>query len=63
MGTCFVCGKEVTKNDEFEWFGCDGDKIHKSCECNLEKAYDRVNNMSDKEFVNYLLGNENLLGE
>ena len=29
MGTCFVCGKTVKDNDEYEWFGCDGDRIHK----------------------------------
>lgn len=29
MGTCFVCGKIVKDSDEYEWFGYDGDRIHK----------------------------------
>ena len=63
MGTCFVCGRQVTEDDDYEWFGCDGDRIHKKCKPNLEKAYDRINNMSDSEFRKYLLGEETLLGE
>ena len=31
MYKCFVCEKEVKDNEEFEWFGLDGDKIHKKC--------------------------------
>ena len=50
MGNCFVCGKTVKYNDEYEWFGCDGDRIHKKCKPNLNKAYDAINNMSDSEF-------------
>ena len=57
MYTCFVCGKAVTEDDEFVWFGLDGDKIHKSCEKNLQIACDRINNMTDEEFKKYLLGN------
>ncbi len=53
---CFVCGKLVTEDDEFIWHGLDGDKIHKKCEKNLQEACDWINNMTDKEFGNYLLG-------
>ena len=55
--TCFVCGKPVTEDDEFEWFGLDGDKIHKKCKPNLDDACEFINNMTDKEFEKYLLGN------
>jgi hypothetical protein len=53
---CFVCGKLVTKDDEFIWHGLDGDKIHKSCEKSLQKTYDHINNMTNEEFGKYLLG-------
>lgn len=56
MYTCFVCGKQVTEDDEFEWFGLDGDKIHKRCKPNVDKACDFINNMTDEEFKKYLLG-------
>lgn len=53
---CFVCGKLVTEDDEFIWHGLDGDKIHKRCEKNLQKACDWINNMTDKDFKKYILG-------
>lgn len=56
MYTCCICGKEVKDTDEFVWFGVDGDKIHKKCEVNKDKFYDKINNMTDKEFKDYLLG-------
>lgn len=56
MYKCFVCGKQVSENDKFIWFGLDGEKIHKNCEKNLQNAYDRINNMTDEEFSKYLLG-------
>ena len=28
---CFVCEKKITWHDDYEWFGLDGDKIHKKC--------------------------------
>lgn len=56
MYKCFVCGKQVTENDEFIWFGLDGEKIHKNCEKNIQKACDRIDNMTDEEFSGYLLG-------
>ena len=56
MRKCFVCGKIVKDNDEFEWHGCDGDKIHASCKPNLDRAYDMFNNMNDNEFIKYIRG-------
>lgn len=53
---CFVCGKPITEDEESVFFGCDGDKIHKKCERNVEKAQDFINNMTDEEFHKYLLG-------
>lgn len=56
MYICFVCGNTVAEDDEFEWYGLDGDKIHKKCKSNLQKAKDWINNMSDEEFKKYILG-------
>lgn len=56
MYRCFVCGKEVTEDDEYIWHGLDGDKIHKKCEPDLQKACDFINDLSDEEFTKYLLG-------
>ena len=61
MGTCFVCGKIVKDSDEYEWFGYDGDRIHKKCKPNLNKAYDAINNMSNSEFNKYMKGERELL--
>ena len=59
--TCFVCGKPINDNEETIWFGLDGDKIHKRCESNLDAAYSKIDNMSDSEFSDYLLGKTNLM--
>ena len=56
MYKCFVCEKEVKDNEEFDWFGLDGDKIHKKCKPNVEKKIEIIDNMSDKEFGDYLTG-------
>ena len=61
MCKCFVCGKIVKDSDKFEWFGCDGDKIHASCKPNLNRAYNMVNNMNDTEFGKYIRGERELL--
>ena len=61
MRKCFVCGKIVKDNDEFEGHGCDGDKIHASCKPNLDRAYGMINNMSDVEFSKYIRGERELL--
>lgn len=56
MDKCFVCDRLIMMGEEFIWHGCDGDKIHKRCEKDLQKFYDRINNMTDEEFSRYLLG-------
>lgn len=56
MYKCLVCDKPVKDNEEFVWHGLDGDKIHKRCEKDLQKFYDRIDKMSDEEFKKYLLG-------
>ena len=47
MYKCFVCEKEVKDNEEFEWFGLDGDKIHKKCKPNVEKKIEIIDNMPE----------------
>ena len=56
MQICFVCGELVTEDDEYVWFGCDGDKVHKKCEKYIDQACERINNMTNEEFTKYLLG-------
>lgn len=56
MYRCFVCEKEVKDNEEFEWFGLDGEKIHKKCEPNIGKKMLAIDNMSDTQFSDYLTG-------
>jgi len=61
MGKCFVCGEDVTDYEESELFGCDGDRIHRRCKPNLNRAYDAINNMSDLEFNEYITGKRDLI--
>jgi len=56
LGTCFVCDKVITEDEPHEPFGLDGDFIHVNCKPHLDDAYDRINNMSDDEFIKYILG-------
>lgn len=56
MYRCIVCGKEVKDDEDFDWFGLDGDKIHTNCKKDLDKTYDSFNNMTNEEFRKYLLG-------
>lgn len=51
---CFVCGQTVNEYGDYEWFGMDGDKIHKKCKPNLNKATDLINNMSDEQFSQWI---------
>lgn len=53
---CFVCGKPVFEDDDFIWHGVDGDKIHRACEKKHQQACDWINNMSDAEFKQYIIG-------
>lgn len=57
---CFVCDEVIDIDiDDVTPFGYDGDFIHTKCKKNVNKAKDRLNNMSDKEFADYLQGVEN----
>ena len=56
MYICFVCDEEVKDNDEFEWHGYDGEKIHKKCKFKEQQKYDCINNMTDDEFRKYITG-------
>lgn len=54
--TCFVCGKDVHESDDYEWFGMDGDKIHKKCAPNKDKVMSFIDKLTEKQFSDYLLG-------
>lgn len=56
MNICFVCKQQVFNYEDFEWFGLDGDRIHKKCKKNLNKVYEHINNLTDEEFTNYIYG-------
>ena len=60
MGSCIVCGRKIHNNEESELYGCDGDRIHKSCISDLQKVYDKINNMSDTDFHNFITGKTKL---
>lgn len=62
---CFVCEKKVTWHDDYEWFGLDGDKIHKKCVPKVEAKMDMINNMSNAQFSMWMRGAdiEDLQGE
>ena len=60
MYKCFVCEKEVKDNEDFEWFGLDGSKIHTKCKKNVEKKMHIIDNMSDQEFNDYLIGKRDI---
>ena len=53
---CIICGNEIEDGEDRMLFGVDGDFMHKRCQSKWEKFMDRINNMSDAEFDNYLLG-------
>ena len=55
---CFVCDEEINDNDEFEWHGYDGEKIHKKCKPFLQEKYNLISNMSGDEFKRYIQGED-----
>lgn len=57
---CFVCEKEVKDNEEFEWFGLDGSKIHKRCKSGVDRKCGIINNMGDDEFAEWIKGNRTI---
>lgn len=58
MSKCLVCGNEVKDNEEFEWHGLDGDKVHKKCKSKLEDHYNKIDNMPDEEFGRWIMGGD-----
>lgn len=52
---CSVCGNKIEEGEDMLLLGMDGDFMHKRCQPMWEKIKDRINNMSDVEFYNYLL--------
>ena len=59
MCKCIICNREIKDTDAYEMHGYDGDKIHKVCKSKWEAIYNAIDNMTDDEFTNYLIG-ENL---
>ena len=54
-GICFVCNKEIKANDHRVLFGLDGDFIHKECEFKKDDVMEKINNMTTKQFIAYML--------
>ena len=53
---CIVCGNRIGEGEDMMLLGADGDFMHKKCQPMWERFKDRINNMSDAEFNEYLLG-------
>ena len=53
---CIVCGNRIEDGEDRMLVGMDGDFMHKRCQAKWERFKDRINNMSDAEFHDYLLG-------
>ena len=51
-----ICNREIKDTDDYELHGYDGDKIHKHCKSKCEEIYNAIDNMTDDEFTNYLIG-------
>ena len=56
MCKCIICNGEIKDTDEYELHGYDGDKIHKNCKPKCNEIYNAIDNMTDDEFTNYLIG-------
>ncbi len=54
MCKCIYCGKEIEYNEPYEWFGMDGDYIHKKCKKGMNKEMDDLANMDNKEFYKFM---------
>lgn len=58
MCKCVHCQEKIDPEwdnpSEFESIGYDGDFIHKRCKEPYQKKMERVINMSDAEFMNWL---------
>ena len=58
MHLCFVCGKKVKSDDDYEWFGLDGDMIHTRCKPYIGVKMSEINNMTDEQFYKYITEQE-----
>ena len=53
--TCIHCDKEIkTYCEKYESFGLDGDFIHVDCKDEHIKKFDKIMDMDDKEFYEYM---------
>lgn len=57
MNKCVYCNKEINTewDNNFKWYGIDGDVIHKDCNEKQNKRICKINNMSDNEFKDYIV--------
>ena len=55
---CCYCNKELKHSDNYEPFGCDGDFIHVKCLPQMEKYMNKINSMSDDDFIRWIQGLE-----
>ncbi|MCF0108213.1 MAG: hypothetical protein HUJ59_04375 [Bacilli bacterium] len=54
---CIYCGKKINEcEEEYEIHSCDGDFIHTKCKDGWNKHCERINNMTDEEFIRYMKG-------
>lgn len=52
---CTFCHKQINiVREKYELFGMDGDFIHKDCKPKIKEEMDKVANMSDSEFYNWM---------
>ena len=58
---CFVCREKVTWHDDYEWFGLDGDKIHKKCAPKVDVKKFAIDNMTDEKFSQWVKAMEQIL--
>lgn len=53
---CIYCDKKIKYDEPHRPLGLDGDFIHTECIPKWEKQCERINNMTDSEFKDWLVG-------
>jgi len=53
---CCFCHKPITDIYDSDYFGLDGDLIHIHCQEAMNKQIEQINNMSNDEFKQWLMG-------
>lgn len=56
MYTCFICGQQITEDDEIEWFGINNkDKIHKKCKSKFWENTKYISEIASDKFLKFLI--------